>query len=288
MTLFHWTAADGTPLAARLHGPADAAGLPVLCLPGLTRNSRDFTVLAEALSSGPSPRRVIAMDLRGRGLSGYADPATYRPDVEARDVLAGLDALGIAKVALVGTSRGGIIAAILAVAAPQRLGPVVLNDIGPVIELAGLLAIRDRMGVMLGHRVDSWAAAAADLKAAFGQRFTTLSDDGWLAVARQMYREDDAGRPVLDYDPRLLDAFAAFDPAVGLPPFWPAFEALRGRPVLAIRGENSDLLSEATLAEMKVRLPSLEIHRVPDEGHAPLLADPPTIERIRAFLDAAE
>jgi pimeloyl-ACP methyl ester carboxylesterase len=283
--IVEWTAADGTRLAATVRGPADAPGLPVLCLPGLTRNGRDFAVLAEALAGDPSrPRRVICMDFRGRGLSGHADPATYRPDVEAGDVLAGLDAMGIPKVAVVGTSRGGIVAMIIAATAPARLGPVVLNDIGPVIEIGGLLAIRERMGVMLGHAIDSWDAAVADLKATMGRSFTAMADEDWLAFARQMYREDAAGRPVLDYDPALLSTFGSFDPAVGIPPFWPAFEALAGRPVLAIRGENSDLLSETTLAEMSRRLPGMQIHRVPREGHAPLLQDAPTIRRIADFL----
>jgi pimeloyl-ACP methyl ester carboxylesterase len=204
--------------------------------------------------------------------------------VEAGDVLAGLDALGIQKAAVVGTSRGGIVAMIIAATAPARLGPVVLNDIGPVIEIGGLLAIRERMGVMLGHAVDGWDAAVADLEATMGRSFTAMADEDWLAFARQMYREDAAGRPVLDYDPALLSTFGAFDPAVGIPPFWPAFEALAGRPVLAIRGENSDLLSEATLAEMSRRLPGMQIHRVPREGHAPLLQDAPTIRRTADFL----
>jgi pimeloyl-ACP methyl ester carboxylesterase len=285
MTIVEWTAADGTRLAATVRGPERAAGLPVVCLPGLTRNGRDFTVLADALAGDPArPRRVICMDFRGRGLSGHADPSTYRPDVEATDVLAGFDALGISTAAVVGTSRGGIVAMVIAATAPARLGPVVLNDIGPVVEIGGLLAIRDRMGVMLGHPVASWSDAIADLKATMGRSFTAMSEPDWLSFAHQMYRADAAGRPVLDYDPALLRAFASFDPAVGIPPFWPAFEALKGRPVLAVRGMNSDLLSEATLAEMANRLPGLAIHRVPGEGHAPLLKDAPTIRRIADFL----
>ena len=286
--IVEWFATDGTRLAATLRGPVEGATLPVLLLPGLTRNGRDFARLAEALSGDPDrPRLTVAMDFRGRGLSGRADPATYRPDVEAQDVLAGLDRLGIGQAAIVGTSRGGIVAMILAATAGGRVGPVVLNDIGPVIELTGLVAIRDRMGTMLGDPPADWASAVADLKAVMAARFTAMSDDDWRAFAYQMYREDEAGRPVLDYDPALLRAFAGFDPKTGLAPLWPVFEALGQRPVLAVRGENSDLLSEATLTEMQVRLPQLQIHRVPDEGHAPLLRDRPTIRRIAGFLGAA-
>ncbi|HUG62119.1 MAG TPA: alpha/beta hydrolase, partial [Methylomirabilota bacterium] len=115
-----------------------------------------------------------------------------------------------------------------------------------------------------------------------------LRPEDWSRFARRVYREDDAGRPVLDYDPRLLEAFSAFDPAVGYPPLWPVFDALKPRPVLAIRGEASDLLDEPTLAEMAARMPAMQIHRVPGEGHAPLLDDAPTVERIRRFLDETD
>lgn len=283
-----WTAEDGTRLAGRIYGadPARSPGRTVVCLPGLTRNGRDFAVLAEALSTGPDPFSVVTMDFRGRGRSGYADPATYRPDMEARDTIAGFDALGIDEARVVGTSRGGIVAMVIAATMGNRLGRVVLNDIGPVIERAGLIAIKDRMGQMLGHRVETWADAVGDLKATMGRTFTAMDDAAWSAFARQMYREDEAGRPVLDYDPALLTSFATFDPEVGLPPFWPMFMALGNRPVLVLRGENSDLLSEETVSEMVARLPTVAVHRVRDEGHAPLLTDVPTITRIRAFLEA--
>jgi len=284
--LASWTAADGTPLVARQFGPADSTRPPVLCLPGLTRNSRDFTRLALALAAdGPTPRQVIAMDLRGRGLSGPADPASYRVDVEAADVIAGLDALGIGEVDVVGTSRGGIIAMVLAAGeAGKRLGAVVLNDIGPVIETAGLVAIRNRMQATIGHRPLDWRTATAEVAVAFGADFPAVPPDSWVEFAHQIYRDGPDGRPVLDYDPHLLDNFGSFDAEVGLPPFWPAFEALAGHRLLVIRGVNSDILSEATLAEMQRRLPALQIHRVPGEAHAPLLHDAPTLSRIAAFL----
>jgi pimeloyl-ACP methyl ester carboxylesterase len=283
-----WTAQDGTRLVARLREPQTAVARPVLCLPGLTRNSRDFERLAEALATGDRPRCVAAMDYRGRGLSGYADPASYRPDVEAIDVIAGLDRLGWPSPAIVGTSRGGLITMILAASAPERVGPVVINDIGPVVDIGGLLAIRDRMRSMLAAPPADWESAVSSLRSTMGLAFTAMSDSDWHGFARQMYRDDGAGRPVLDYDPRLFDAFASFDPEVVIEPIWPLFEALAPRKILAIRGQNSDLLTEDTLAEMARRVPGMEIHRVADEGHAPLLNDGPTIERIRRFLDEAD
>jgi pimeloyl-ACP methyl ester carboxylesterase len=262
--------------------------LPIVCLPGLTRNSRDFSVLAEALASDRDrPRTVVAMDYRGRGLSAWADPASYRPDVEAGDVIAGLDHLGIGTAAVIGTSRGGIIAMILAASAGDRLGPVVLNDIGPVVELSGLIAIRDRIKVMLADVIVTWDDAVADMKATMGRGFPAFTDAEWLDFAHQIYRSGADGRPVLDYDPALLDTFGGFDPEIGIPPFWPLFEALGARPVLAIRGENSDLLSEATITGMTERLPHMEVHRVPGQAHAPLLKDAPTLLRIKDFLNRA-
>lgn len=283
-----WTAADGTRLAAAVRGPDASADLPVLCLPGLTRNGRDFAPLAEALAGdGNRPRRVIAMDFRGRGLSAWADPATYRVDVEAADVVAGLDALGISTAAVVGTSRGGLVAMVMAATAGDRLGPVVLNDIGPVIELAGLLAIRDRMQVLIGETHHDWSAVVEDFRRSLADRFPHFTADDWLRLAHQTHREDDEGRPVLDYDPALYTAFAGFDPQAGLPALWELFDAFGRRPLLAIRGEHSDILSEETLAAMQARLPQMAVHRVPDEGHAPMLWDAPSIARIRRFLDEA-
>lgn len=282
--IVEWAAADGTRLAATLRGPDASDAMPVLCLPGLTRNGRDFAALAEVLSAGPNGRRTICMDFRGRGLSGWADPATYRPDVEAADTFAGLDHFGITKVAVVGTSRGGIVAMLLAATAGDRIGPVVLNDIGPVIERDGLLSIRDRMQGTVGAPLADFAAAAQALGRFLRADFPALNEADWLRLARQTHREDADGRPVLDYDPALAAAFGSFDPNKGLPPFWPAYDALADRPVLVVRGAKSDLLSEQTVAEMVARLPRVTIHRVPDEGHAPLLWDAPTIGRIQAFL----
>ncbi len=286
--ILEWTAADGTTIAARLHGPETSPHRPVVCLPGLTRNGRDFEAIAEALASGDRPRRVLAVDFRGRGRSGRADPSTYRIDVEAADVLAGLDRVGWAEPAFLGTSRGGLVTMLLAATAPGRVGPAVLNDIGPVIPTASLIDIRARMAAARGEPPAGWDEAAERLRSSLGEAFPGLEDEGWHRFARQTHAEDEAGRPVLDYDHRLADAFAAFDPEVGYPPMWDLFTALAPRPVMAIRGELSDLLSEEILAGMRERMPDLEIHRVPGEGHAPLLWDEPTIAAVRRFLDEAD
>lgn len=283
-----WAAGDGTKIFGRLRGPATSPLRPVVCLPGLTRNGRDFDGIAAALAAGPRARRVLAVDFRGRGRSGYADPATYRPDVEGDDVIAGLDRLGWRTPAYLGTSRGGIVTMVLAARNGDRVGPVILNDIGPVVSIEGLIAIRDRMAANISRPPQDWAGAVADLRAHMGPGFPALTDEDWQRFARQIYRTDAGGLPVLDYDPGLLTAFAAFDPAVGYPPLWPLFEALAPRPVMTVRGETSDLLDGETLAGMVERLPDMQVHHVPDQGHAPLLDDAPTIEAITRFLDEAD
>ena len=277
-----FTSADGVRLYIRIDGPKD--GSPVLCLPGLTRNSRDFEALTETLIHDPRALfRVIRMDLRGRGKSASADPSSYRPDVEASDVIAGLDHLGIARPAVVGTSRGGIIAMILAATQAERLGPVVLNDIGPAIDIGGLLNIQGRMRRGTGRMIASWSEAEAGLKFGLGAEFPALSPEDWSAFARQIYR-DDNGRPVLDYDPKLIVTMDNLDPVAGLPTMWPLFDALAGRPLMAVRGALSDLLSEATLCEMQARRPDMVVHQVAGEGHAPMLRDPASRRAIADFL----
>jgi pimeloyl-ACP methyl ester carboxylesterase len=286
MRLVEWSAADGTRIRARLFGDPGAA-CRIVCLPGLTRNSRDFDGIAAALTEDPNrPRTVLAVDFRGRGLSDRPGAATYRPDVEAADVIAGLDMLGWKTPAFIGTSRGGIVTMILAATVPDRVGPVVLNDIGPVIALPGLVAIRDRMAETIATPRKTWDEAVEGVRRAMGPSFPKLADSGWRRITARLYR-DDGGAAVLDYDPALFDAFAAFDPTVGIPDFWPIFDALAPRPVLAIRGALSDLLSAETFAEMGARLPGMISHVVPDEGHAPLLDDAETIAITRDFVDSA-
>jgi pimeloyl-ACP methyl ester carboxylesterase len=279
-----WQSRDGLTLYGRVWGEDTAPGLPLLCLPGLTRNADDYDAIAATLSSGDTPRRVICFDFRGRGRSAHAPVETYTPPTEADDTALGLEALGIDRVAILGTSRGGMVAMVLALTKPQLVGAAILNDIAPVIETAGLLRIAGYVGVAPPA---DWNEAAAMLQASQGEMFPSLDGAGWRRFARQLFR-DEGGRPVLSYDPKIGEAFRAFDPAKPMPPFWPAFEALAGVPAMVIHGALSDILSAATVAEMAARHPHLTVHTVADEGHAPLLWDEPTQRAVAHFLAAAD
>lgn len=279
-----WQSRDGLTLYGRVWGEDTAPGLPLLCLPGLTRNSDDFDAIAATLSSGPAARRVVCFDFRGRGRSAHAPVETYTPPTEADDTVLGLEALGIDRVAILGTSRGGMVTMVMALTKPGLVAAAILNDIAPVIETAGLLRIAGYVGVAPPA---NWEEAAASLRASQGEMFPSLDAAGWRRLARQLFR-DEGGRPVLSYDPKIGDAFRAFDPAMPPPPFWPAFEALATVPAMVIHGALSDILSAATVAEMAARHPHLTVHTVADEGHAPLLWDEATQRAIAHFLAAAD
>jgi pimeloyl-ACP methyl ester carboxylesterase len=284
---FFYSAPDGLRLHARVYGENGGSGLPVVCLPGLTRNARDFHALAMLLSRDKqNPRKVIAFDYRGRGQSAYdPDWKNYNLLVEAGDVVAGLIALGIEHAAFIGTSRGGLIIHVLAAMRPAALKAVVLNDVGPVLESAGLSHIRTYLE--RAPRPTSFADAAAIQRAAHGQNFPALSDSDWERFVQALYR-DENGIPVLDFDPALLNLVKQFEADKPMPDMWPQFEGLAALPLLVIRGANSTLLSAATLNEMVRRHPGCETVTVEGQGHAPLLetGDLPAI--IAVFLDRAE
>jgi pimeloyl-ACP methyl ester carboxylesterase len=281
------TAGDGLRLFARDYGPPAGEALPVVCLPGLSRNSRDFHDLALALSLDPErPRRVLALDYRGRGRSGFdRDPARYDVKVELDDCLAVLAAAGVHEAVLVGTSRGGIITMALSAARPALIRGAVLNDVGPVIDPRGLVRIRGTLGKLPAPR--SFAQGAEILKGVQGAGFPALDDADWEELARGTWREE-AGRLVPDHDPALARTLDGVDVETPLPPFWPLFEGLRGVPVLVLRGAGSDILSAATLDAMARAHPGLEAVTVPGQGHAPLLRGEAVIGRIRAFVRRAE
>lgn len=260
------------------------AGPAVLCLAGLTRNARDFAGLAAHLATR---FRVLRLDSRGRGLSEWAaDPiAEYTVPVEAADALALLDHLDLAQAAIIGTSRGGVLGMIIGVTAPARLSCLVLNDIGPVIEPEGLAGIMGFLGIE--PRAETFEAAAAGLERAMGAAFPDLAAKQWLGFARTIYR-DDNGRPRLSYDARLRQAVeAAMEVATqtGVSDLWGVFDALAGKPILAIRGENSDILSAETLDEMVRRRPDLTHVTVANRGHVPFLDEPEALTAIRYFLE---
>ena len=278
----YFTARDGLRLYGRRYpGAGNARGRPVLCLPGLTRNSRDFHDLAVALSRQPdASRTVYAVDYRGRGLSEFdPDWKNYTVPVEMLDVLDFMTLIGLENAAIVGTSRGGLIAMLMAALQPKAIGAVVMNDIGPVIEHDGLVRISGYVG-----RVPlpiSWPDAVRMVRDLNRRHFPDIPDSQWEEVARQWYNERN-GRPAPGYDSKLGKALSVlYRP---LPPLWPQFEALKRVPVLVVRGVNSDVLAAATVDEMRRRHPALASLPVANQGHAPLLKDNPTIEAIRHFL----
>ena len=269
-----YTSSDGLKLYARDYWPEDAAGavgrLPVVCLPGLTRNTRDFHPLAVLLSRDTMmPRRVIALDSRGRGNSAWDENKTnYNLAIEAGDVIAACAALGIERAIFIGTSRGGLILHLIAMTRPDLLEAVILNDIGPVIEAEGLARIRDYLNS--GRRPVDWYEANAMLKEIHSAAFTALGDQDWREMAHALYRDVD-GKPVADFDPAIAEALKSVDFTQPLPDLWVQFESLNRLPLMLIRGENSSLLSKETANEMARRHPGLVLHTAPEQGHAPLL-----------------
>ncbi|RUW20586.1 alpha/beta hydrolase, partial [Mesorhizobium sp. M1E.F.Ca.ET.041.01.1.1] len=261
---FFYAAPDGLKLHARIYGEANT-GWPVVCLPGLTRNARDFHELALYLSSkAKRPRKVVAFDYRGRGQSDYdPDIGHYNVGVEAGDVLAGLAALGIEDAAFIGTSRGGLIIHVLGALQPAALRAIVLNDIGPVIEAQGLAHIRTYLD--RNPKPKTFAEAVDAQWRAHGASFPALSDADWARLVAAIYRDTDAGL-VPDFDPALVDTLADADFPKPLPDLWPQFDALAAVPMLAVRGGNSKLLSVATLEEMKERHPGMETITADGQG----------------------
>lgn len=270
-------APDGRTLA---YHDTHSEGPAVLCLPGLTRNSRDFAGLAQHLGDR---YRVLRLDPRGRGLSEWAvDPvAEYTVAVEVGDALALLDHLGIARAAIIGTSRGGLMGMTIAAAVPERVRGLVLNDIGPVIEREGLDFILTYLGIE--PKAATFEEAARGLEATMGRAFPDLTHEQWLGFARTIFR-DEGGRPRLSYDPRLRQAVEA-SLKQGPAELWDLFDALAGVPLLAIRGENSNILSAATLAEMARRRPDMLWVTVPRRGHPPFLDEPEARAAVNAFLE---
>ena len=282
----YFTARDGLKLHARRYpASGNARGRPVLCLPGLTRNGRDFHDLAVALSSHPTAARTVyTFDYRGRGLSEHdPDWHDYTVTVEMLDVLDFMTLAGLSGAAVIGTSRGGLITMLMAAVRPTALGAAVLVDIGPVIEHDGLIRISGYVGRT--PLPISWADATRMVRDLNRRHFPDVPEQQWEEVARQWYNERN-GKPTQGYDQKLGKALSVLYGPV--PALWPQFDALKRVPVLVVRGENSDVLAAETVAEMRRRHPALATVTVPNQGHAPLLKDVGTIEAIRHFLNASE
>ena len=269
-----FTTSDGIGL----HYETTGSGQPLLCLPGLTRNTRDFDFLAPHVPG----LQMIAMDYRGRGQSDNApDFNSYNVPREARDAIELLDHLGLAKSTILGTSRGGLIAMALAATFRDRVSGVILNDVGPEISSDGIARIMDYVGQPPAARALEDAAAA--MKAMLEQQFPTVPDTRWHQLAAAQFKETATGL-ALRYDPRLRDALLAQASAGPAPDLWPLFDALTGLPAGVLRGANSDLLTAETFARMQARNPALVAVTVPDRGHVPFLDEPESLSLVHNIL----
>ncbi|WP_417250598.1 alpha/beta fold hydrolase [Celeribacter sp.] len=273
-----FTTADGIRLAYDVQG----SGVPLLCLAGLTRNMDDFEPVVEHFASRA---QIIRLDSRGRGASDHADPATYTIPQEGADALALLDHLGLERAAILGTSRGGLIAMVLAATAKERLAGVLLNDIGPELDPEGLAHIMDYLGRPSAYR--SYDDAAEKLPKALGAQFPDVSFDQWRTYARRIWSEGPR-RLELRYDPRLREAVEAASVTGDVPDMWPLFDALDDLPLALLRGENSNLLSRACLNEMQHRRPEMITAEVANRGHVPFLDEPESLAVIERFLAEIE
>lgn len=271
---------DGLRLHYLDHTFPQSTRLPLVCLPGLARSADDFARVAPAAQA--EGRRVLALDYRGRGRSEWdRDWRRYALPVEQEDILAILCDAGVSAAIFLGTSRGGLHTMNLAVAAPGLVQGAIFNDIGAAIELDGLLRIKRYVGKL--PPIPSMREAIALMRMTAAPQFSSVSPEDWEIYARQTFVEKD-GKVTLRYDPELSHTLDHFTPQSEVETYWTQFEAMKGKPLLVIRGANSDIFSQETVEEMTRRMPALEQHTVKGQGHAPLLLDPPTISRIMAFL----
>jgi pimeloyl-ACP methyl ester carboxylesterase len=280
-----FTAPDGLRLHALVHGEETAPGpAPIVCLPGLTRPARDFVVLAQHLHAR-TPRRIVSLDYRGRGGSDWdPDWRHYALPVEYVDILAVLDEMEIDSAIFIGLSRGGLHAMTLASLRPERVKALVLNDVGPELETQGLAKISAYIGRLPVLR--TLEEAVDHYKGSMGGHFPAVPDEHWRYYVRNSLNETPE-RLRLSYDPQLARMMDNFDPSQPLPNLWEQFIGLEG-PILALRGEHSDLLSPEVHARMAASHPRCQTHVVPGQGHAPLLLDAPTLDRIVAFIDEVD
>ncbi|ABC62668.1 alpha/beta fold hydrolase [Erythrobacter litoralis] len=275
-----WESEDGLTLHYRDY-PGDDTRLPALCLHGLTRNARDSGELAARIAP---QRRVLVPDMRGRGDSDYAkDSASYNPPQYVADLERLLAGQGIARFIAIGTSLGGLMTMLMAAENATRIAGAVLNDIGPVIEADGIEKIRTYVGQ--GRSFDTWVQAARALKDVHGEAHPTFQLEDWLAMAKRVMVLGQGGRISFDYDMAVADPFNAADSNAAPPDMWPAFEALAQAPLLLVRGDRSNLLSAASVAEMQKRAADMQVVTIADTGHAPLLTEPPALAAIDAFLE---
>ena len=274
----HWWSKDGLRLHYRDYA-GDPSKTPILCIPGLTRNARDFGAVADRLAGD---RRVLVVELRGRGESAYAaDPMSYVPLTYMQDIRALVEGLGLERVVAFGTSLGGIVTMLLSATAPGLLAGALLNDIGPEIEPAGVGRISSYVGRAQSHA--TWLHAARALADAQRDIYPDYDLERWLSYAKRLYRLTPGGRVVLDYDMKIAEPFRITGGSSGFD-LWSAFASLAEKPVTLVRGEMSDLMSAETVAAMRARVPDLAVATVPRVGHAPVLDEPEAVAAIDALL----
>ena len=278
----YWWSNDGVRLHARVYDPpadVDQSPPPLLCIPGLTRNARDFDMLAPHLAQH---RRVYALNLRGRGESGYAkDAMSYVPLTYVQDVVALLASEGIDRFASVGTSLGGLVTMLLAATQPGRLAAVVLNDVGPELNPAGLDRIKTYVGQASSY--PTWVHVARAIGMTNAAVYPGWGLDEWLLMAKRTHRLTREGRIVPDYDSNIAQPFRLPGGEAGVD-LWPAFDALSGVPTLVLRGELSDLLSAEAANKMAARLPDVRLVTIAGAGHAPTLDEPQAVAAIDGLL----
>jgi len=283
-----YTSFDGLRLHARHYGQPNPDARPAVCLAGLTRNARDFHYLATSLAGDrDAPREVYALDYRGRGLSDRdPDWRNYSPFIEMLDTLDFMATANLHDAAVVGTSRGGIIAMMMAVMRPGMIGAAVLNDIGPEIGTAGLARIMGYAGKI--PVPSDWNEAVALVQQVNERFFTDLSPDDWEAWARMSFNETEDGRPAASYDKTIAKALSQIDISKRIPDMWAYYDALTRVPLLILRGENTDLLSPETFEEMKRRHPGATALTIPAQGHPVMFLDRFSIGEVCRFLGKAD
>lgn len=273
----HYSSDDGLELFCR-DFPCDSTRAPVVCLPGLTRNSRDFEDFNPRIAT---VRRVLSPDFRGRGYSSW-DPnwRNYHPATYVNDVWTLMHEMGIDRSILVGTSLGGLVAMIMAAQHPERVVAIVLNDVGPEVAAEGLARISQYSGKL--PPVSNWREAREQAREVYGIAWRDLDEDYWDRLARRGYRERGSGKPRLDMDPNIGRALREIGP--GTDDLWQVFAALDEIPVLVLRGAMSDILSDDILTEMKTRKLDLHVAVIPNRGHVPLLDEPESLTAVDRFL----
>lgn len=275
----YWWSGDGVRLHARVYaGPEGTESTPpILCMPGLARNARDFEMLAPFAARR---RKTIVIEFRGRGESAYAkDSMTYVPLTYVQDVVALLDELGIERFATIGTSLGGLVSMLMAATLPGRLVGAVLNDVGPELEKAGLDRIRDYIGA--GGSQPTWMHAARAFAELNGAIYPGYDIRDWLRLTKRTHRLTAEGRIVTDYDKQIAAPLRLPGGDAGVD-LWPAYLALGDIPVLILRGQYSDILAKTAARAMATKLPHARLVEVPGVGHAPTMDE----TEARAAIDA--